>query len=128
VNLALAALAGLLATATFDAGRMAAAADAPEAAAAAVDLAEWLVAAGTPFRDAHHVVGGLVRDASARRVPLAELVAAHPDLGPEAATLLEPGAAVRRRTTAGGAGPGPVEEQLRRFGERLDLDRGRIPG
>ncbi len=128
VNLALAALAGLLATATFDAVRMAAAADAPESAAAAVDLAEWLVAAGMPFRDAHHVVAGLVRDAGAGRGTLAELVAAHPDLGPEAVPLLEPGAAVRRRTTAGGAGPAPVAAQLAHFGDRLTLDRGRLGG
>ena len=128
VNLALAALAGLLATATFDAGRMAAAADAPETAAAAVDLAEWLVAAGMPFRDAHHVVAGLVRDSSDGRASLGELVAAHADLGPDAAALLEPGAAVRRRTTAGGAGPAPVEVQLRRFGERLEHDEERLTG
>ena len=128
VNLALAALAGLLATATFDADRMAAAADAPETAAAAVDLAEWLVAAGMPFRDAHHVVAGLVRDSSGGRASLAELVAAHARLGPDAAALLAPGAAVKRRTTAGGAGPVPVEVQLRRFGERLGLDKGRLAG
>ncbi|HEX2118026.1 MAG TPA: argininosuccinate lyase, partial [Acidimicrobiales bacterium] len=96
---------------------------------AAVDLAEWLVGAGMPFRDAHHVVAGLVRDASEEgaTATLAELVAAHPRLGPDAATLLEPGAAVRRRTTAGGAGPAPVAEQLQRFGERLDADEARIP-
>ena len=128
VNLALAALAGLLATATFDAVRMAAAADAPETAAAAVDLAEWLVAAGMPFRDAHHVVAGLVRDSSDGGAPLAELVAAHPQLGPEAAALLQPGAAVLRRTTAGGAGLAPVEVQLGRFEERLRLDEGRFLG
>jgi argininosuccinate lyase len=127
VNLGLVALAGLLSTATFDAARMAAAADAPETAAAAVDLAEWLVAAGMPFRDAHHVVAGLVRDASTgagRSLP--ELVAAHPQLGPDAALLLEPGAAVQRRTTAGGAGPGPVAVQLEAFGGRLQVDRGRL--
>jgi argininosuccinate lyase len=126
VNLALAAMAGLLATATFDAGRMAAAADAPETAAAAVDLAEWLVAAGMPFRDAHHVVAGLVRDASDGPASLVDLVTAHPRLGADAAALLEPGAAVRRRTTAGGAGPVPVEAQLRAFRERLALDGGRL--
>ncbi|HEX3622824.1 MAG TPA: argininosuccinate lyase [Acidimicrobiales bacterium] len=126
VGLALAALAGLLATATFDPVRMAAAADAPEAAAAAVDLAEWLVATGTPFREAHHVVAGLVQEAAAGGPPLAELVAAHPGLGPEAVLVLQPGAAVRRRTTAGGAGPGPVAEQLARFDQRLAADRARI--
>jgi argininosuccinate lyase len=130
VGRALAALAGLLSSATFDVRRMAAAADAPEAAAAAVDLAEWLVAAGMPFREAHHVVAGLVREASSGppAPALADLVAAYPGLGPEAAGLLEPGAAVRRRTTAGGAGPGPVAAQLRRFDERLAADRARLPG
>ena len=126
VNLALAALRGLLSTATFDAGRMAAAADAPETAAAAVDLAEWLVAAGMPFRDAHHVVAGLVRESSGGGRSLAELVAAHPQLGPGAAGLLEPGAAVRRRTTAGGAGPVAVAVQMRDFRTRLDRDRVRL--
>ena len=128
VNLGLAALGGLMATATFDSARMAAAADAPESGAAAVDLAEWLVAGGMPFREAHHVVAGLVREAVDGRAPLAELVAGHPRLGPQAAALLEPGAAVWRRTTAGGAGPQSVEAQLGRFRERLDLDRGRIAG
>jgi argininosuccinate lyase len=128
VDLGLAALAGLLATVTFDGARMAAAADAPESGAAAVDLAEWLVAAGMPFRQAHHVVAGLVRDAAVGEGSLAALVSAHPGLGPEAAALLEPGAAVRRRTTAGGAGLQSVDEQLLRFRERLDLDRGRIAG
>ncbi len=128
VNLGLAAMTGLLATATFDASRMAAAADAPDAAAAAVDLAEWLVAGGTPFRQAHHVIAGLVREASDRRVPLAQLVGAHPQLGPDAEALLEPGAAVRRRTTRGGAGPQPVDHQVRRFRERLDLDQERMAG
>jgi argininosuccinate lyase len=128
VNLALAALAGLLSTAEFDAGRMAAAADAPASGGAAVDLAEFLVAAGVPFRDAHHIVAGLVRNALAGGPPLADSVAGHPQLGPEAAALLLPGAAVRRRTTAGGAGPAPVARQLARFRARVELDWGRLGG
>src|SRR6059036_791783 len=61
VGLALAALAGLLATATFDADRMAAAAD--EAGASAVDLTEWLVGRGMAFRAAYTLVAAIVRDA-----------------------------------------------------------------
>ncbi|MER3453112.1 MAG: argininosuccinate lyase, partial [Acidimicrobiia bacterium] len=68
VSLAVAALSGLLATAQFDTGRMRAAADSPFVAA--VDLAEWLVARGVPFREAHATVAALVRDAVDRRVPL----------------------------------------------------------
>ncbi len=81
-----------------------------------------------PFREAHHVVAGLVRKASEGPDTLAELVAGHPQLGPDAALLLAPGAAVRRRTTAGGAGPGPVGDQLRRFAQRLTADQARLDG
>jgi argininosuccinate lyase len=122
--LALTALGGLLSTAKFVTDRMEAAADAP--AAAAVDLAEFLVANGLPFRDAHALVGGLVRDSIERGVPLAELVEAHPQLGGEAAALLEPGVAVTRRTTPGGAGPKPVAEQLSRFRGHLEVEEERL--
>ncbi len=121
----LGALTGLIATITFDHRRMAEAADTAEAAA--VDLAEWLVASGTPFRQAHGIVAQVVREAAERHVPMGELVSAHPDLGPEALTLLEPGTAVTRRTTPGGAGPGPVADQLRRFTHQLDSDLDRLP-
>jgi argininosuccinate lyase len=124
VTLALAALDGLIGSVTFDIERMQAAADGP--LSAAVDLAEWLVGRGMPFRRAHGLVGSLVRDSMERHVPLSELVEAHPDLGSEAAALLEPGATVRRRTTPGGAGPGPVAEQLKRFTARLEWDAQRL--
>jgi len=113
VSSGLAATAGMLSTASWNRERMEAAADTPFSAA--VDLAEWLVERGTPFREAHELVGALVHDAVERRVPLAELVEAHPALGPEALGLLAPGVAVSRRTSPGGAGPKPVREQLRRF-------------
>jgi argininosuccinate lyase len=45
-------------------------------------------------------------------VGLEELVLTDPDLGPDALAVLEPGAAVLRRTTPGGAGPAPVAVQL----------------
>jgi argininosuccinate lyase len=125
VNGGIAAIGGLLATATWRPDRMQEAADSP--AASAVDLAEWLVERGMPFRQAHHVVGGLVRDSLQRHVPLAELVAAHPDLGVPALGLLEPGVAVTRRTTPGGAGPGPVAVQLEQFVRLLDAERLRFP-
>ncbi|MDQ6947298.1 MAG: argininosuccinate lyase, partial [Actinomycetota bacterium] len=118
------ALSGLLATATWNTEAMRQAADTPSAAA--VDLAEWLVERGMPFRQAHHIVGGLVRDALERRVPLAELVEAHPALGTDAVGLLDPGAAVRRRTSPGGAGPGPVADQLHRFRETLAAEKVRV--
>jgi argininosuccinate lyase len=124
VGLALTAMAGMYGSLTFDLERMQEAADTPYAAA--TDLAELLVERGMPFRDAHALVGALVRDSLERHVPLAELVSAHPDLGAEGAALLEPGRAVTRRTTPGGAGPEPVAAQLRHFARRLELDDERV--
>ena len=124
-HLALAALAGLMATIRFDNDRMQQAADG--SSVAAVDLAEWLVQQGMAFRQAHEVVGGLVRDSIERHVPLVELVEAHPALGADAVLLLEPGVAVTRRTTPGGAGPMAVKVQLDRFVHRLESDQSRLP-
>ena len=121
---ALTALRGVYETVTWHEDRMQAAADGQ--AASAIDLAEFLVEQGMPFRQAHALVGGLVRESIERHVPLVELVAAHPDLGDAAVGLLEPGVAVTRRRTPGGAGPAPVAEQSARFARRLDVDRARL--
>jgi argininosuccinate lyase len=118
IRLALGAITGMIATATFHPDRMQAAADAESSAA--TDLAEWLVERGMPFRDAHAVVGALVRNALAGSTPLRQLVAEHAQLGPEAALLVAPGVSVRRRTTPGGAGPLPVAVQLDRFAAALE--------
>ena len=124
VGLGARAIAGLLATATFDTSAMARAADSPTAAA--TDLAEYLVENGLPFRQAHAVVGTLVRRTLAGEGSLADLVAAEPSLGPDAVALLAPGRSVTRRTTRGGAGPGPVADQRQRAMERLTTDRSRV--
>jgi argininosuccinate lyase len=126
VRLTLLALDGMLGTLRFRTDRMAAAADSPYGAA--IDLAELLVADGMPFRDAHAVVGQLVRRALAGEGSLPELVAADDRLGPEAAALLAPGVPVTRRTTPGGAGPVPVAAQLAAFRTRLAADEARLGG
>ncbi len=117
IRLALGAVTGMIATVTWVPERMQAAADAETTSA--TDLAEWLVQRGTPFRDAHAVVGALVRRTLAGEASLRDLVAADPALGPDAAALVAPGVAVRRRITAGGAGPVPVAAQMARFRAKL---------
>ena len=94
-------------------------------AMAATDLAEWLVVQGTPFREAHAIVGTLVRRSLAGDGALADLVAADPRLGTEAAALVAPGVGVTRRTSPGGAGPGPVAHQLVAFESALNALRAR---
>ena len=58
-------------------------------------------------------------------MPLEELVMTEPRLGPDALRYLEPGAAVQRRTSPGGAGPEPVAAQLE---PRVPASRRRRPG
>jgi argininosuccinate lyase len=118
---ALRAVAGLLDSAEFAPEPMQSAAD--STAMAATDLAELLVRQGVPFREAHQAVGALVRQSAERGIALEELVMTDPRLGPDALALLEPGEAVRRRTTPGGAGPKPVRRQLAAARARLDEQR-----
>jgi argininosuccinate lyase len=113
----LVAMRGLLDTIEWVPDRMRAAADSESSAA--TDLAEWLVVHGVPFRDAHALVGSLVRRSLAGEGSLSDLVAAEPRLGPAAASLIAPGVAVSRRTTKGGAGPAPVAVQMERFRQRV---------
>ncbi len=124
VTLTMLALEGMIDTITFNTETMAAQADSPYAAS--TDLAEFLVAGGMPFREAHGVVGALVRKALAGQGALIELVAAEPLLGPDAARLLAPGASVRNRTTHGSGGPAAVAAQLQRFRAQLAADIERI--
>jgi len=124
VRLALRATAGQYATLTFRPEAMAAAADVE--VTAATDLAELLVRRGVPFRDAHAIVGALVRQHVDGDRSLRDLAAEHPQLGEEAAALIAPGVAVRMRTTYGAAGPDAVAAQLERFRARIAADRSRI--
>ena len=66
------------------------------------------------------MVGSMVRQSHERGVPLDELVITEPHLGPETLYLLEPGTAVARRTTPGGAGAASVTTQLRAARDCLD--------
>jgi argininosuccinate lyase len=124
VTLALVALEGLMSTCGFDTEAMQEAADSP--ALVATDLAEWLVARQVPFREAHGIVGSLVRESVERKVPIGELLEAHPAFGEEALALLEPGMALRRRRTPGGSGPDAVALQMERFAERIESEAARL--
>jgi argininosuccinate lyase len=105
----------LLAGVAFDTDRMAAACD---AWLMATDLADDLVAAGVPFREAHHAVGSLVRRALELGVmldglPDGDLAALAPALrAGELGALLDPRASLARKVSAGGSAPDRVGEQL----------------
>jgi argininosuccinate lyase len=80
---------------------------------AATDIAEWLVRQGTPFREAHAIVGALVRRHLAGEGTLRDLVS--DELGHDAGALVAPGVGVRQRTSPGGAGPEALGAQVDRF-------------
>src|SRR6056297_3414847 len=124
VTLAVAALTGMIATATFDVERMQAAAD--EETMAATDLAEYLVRNGMPFREAHAVVGAHVQACLAGEGSLAELVAADPRLGMEGAALVAPGVGVKMRTSRGAAGPDARAEQVASYREMVAAERAAV--
>jgi argininosuccinate lyase len=94
--------------------RMAAALD---AASLATDLADLLVQEGRPFRDAHAVVGALVRRAEELGVPLdrmpePDVAAVDPALPAVLARLGDAEAAVERRRAVGGTAREAVVRQL----------------
>ncbi len=83
----------------------------------ATDLAEALVRAGTPFRDAYQAVGALVREAGRLGKPLIALTPAeaqrvHGAFTEAALTALDPRSAVAAKESAGGTGPRAVATQL----------------
>lgn len=118
VSLALTAMTGMIASATFHPDAMAHAADAE--ALAATDLAEWLVQQGMPFRQAHAVIGELVRQVLVSGESLKSAAAAHPSLGAQAAQLIGDGVGVRQRKSPGAAGPASASAQQKLLRQEID--------
>jgi argininosuccinate lyase len=113
-ELAVELMAGVVETVTPDGARMSAALD---PSVLATDLADLLVASGRAFRDAHALVGSLVRRAEELglafdRVPAAEAARLDPGLPAQLAALGGPEAAVERRTVTGGTAKSAVVAQL----------------
>lgn len=91
---------------------------------AATDLAEALVAAGVPFRDAHERVGRLVQEAEAdgcplRKVPEAKAIQILGPLVKDWKAVLDPALSVNRKRTSGSTRPAEVERQVARWEKTL---------
>jgi argininosuccinate lyase len=115
LELLLPAMAGLVATLTFDEERMAALA--PAGYTLATDVAEWLVRQGIPFRTAHEAAGAAVRVAEWRGVGLHELTDAEfagidAALTPAVRNVLTVQGSVDARDARGGTAPVQVARQL----------------
>lgn len=89
----------------------------PGAATAALDLAEDLVRRGVPFREAHTIVGALVRrlEEDGRSLDEAtpeDLAAADQRFDAADVAMLDPVASVERRATDGSGSPHSVRDQV----------------
>ncbi|MCX7739638.1 MAG: argininosuccinate lyase [Meiothermus sp.] len=83
----------------------------------ATELADYLALRGVPFREAHHVVGRVVRHCAEsgkelRDLSLAELQGFHPLFGEEALSLTRLETAIHRRKSYGGTAPEAVRQAL----------------
>jgi len=122
LELCLAAATGMLGGITFNRERLAAAAG--DEMLAATDLADALVQEGVPFREAHGLVGGLVRAAVESGRPLSELTDTELDgVGENARRAvrraLESGRTIESKVSPGGTSSERVGEQLERAREAL---------
>ncbi len=116
LSICLAAMAGMIETATFRTDRMRALAE--SGFATATDLADWLVReADVPFREAHHITGRAVKAAEDRGCSLAELPihalqAIDPRITAGVYDVLSVDASVSSRTSHGGTAPVRVREAI----------------
>ena len=121
------AMAGMVATLTFDAARMAELA--PQGFSLATDVAEWLVRSGVPFREAHEIAGACVRACEERGLELwdlsdEDLAAISSHLTPDVRTVLTVEGSLASRDAVGGTAPARVAEQLEACRARAAALRG----
>jgi argininosuccinate lyase len=98
---------------------------------AATEIADLLVRKGVPFREAHGIVGGLVRDAVERGkslsgLTLEELRERSPELDDSYYEVLERSSWLESKRIEGGTGSAPVSRQLELARETLDAVRARV--
>jgi argininosuccinate lyase len=90
----------------------------------ATEVADYLVAVGVPFREAHEIVGKALRAAekegiSIREMPIERLQQFSPAFGRDLNTVLTVEAALARKSTPGGTAPGAVRSALADFERRV---------
>jgi argininosuccinate lyase len=123
LDLAYAAMTGMVSELTIDAAAMKRAAE--KGYPTATDLADWLVAnAGTPFREAHAIAAKAVARAEALGVmldhlPLTELKKLAPEITGDVYKVLCVEASVAARKSYGGTSPERVREQIAFWKDRL---------
>jgi len=90
----------------------------------ATDLADYLVARGVPFREAHHAVGSVVKLAETLKLPIdklptAEVKKIHAGYGDDWAVVFDLKRAMAMRKGTGMPGPAQVKKQFARWKKLL---------
>lgn len=109
-------LAGALRTITVKSERMRAAID---STMMATDLADYLVAKGVPFREAHSMAGKVVSAAGEGNVSLEKMsLEAYQTIGPfesDVYQVFDPMKSIEKRNAIGGTSPQSVKKQIQRI-------------
>jgi argininosuccinate lyase len=126
----IAVITDVVAVLRFDTEAMRAAASDPFLMA--TDVADYLVVKGMPFRDAHRVVGRVVRDLQKQHRSFADLDLddwrRHSDLfDDDVLGLFDPESSLRRKEVVGGPGPRMVSRQLVRAATLVAKTRRLVP-
>jgi argininosuccinate lyase len=90
-----------------------------------VDIVEYLIKKGLPYREAHDIVGRIVRDCLDRGRKISslspiELKKYSPKLGADVKSILNASASVNLKKSYGGTSPRLVERQLKTWNKRLN--------
>jgi len=122
VRAALEVFSAMLAKIEINRGRMEAAASDPNLLA--TDMAEYLAKTGTPFREAHEIVGKLVAHGAKAKLPLnqisiAELKKVSPLFDVDVANLFDVRRSLAARTAIGAPAPGNIAAQISRWRKLL---------
>ena len=90
----------------------------------ATDLAEYLVRKGVAFKDAHHIVGNMVRHCADKgmnisALSIAELKGFSPELDEDVYGLLSPKKSVGMKKTPGSTNPDMVKKEIAKWKKKL---------
>ena len=114
LEMVLPVLTGVIETLTIHPEKMAASLD---DAMLATDMADYLVEKGVPFREAHHLVGEVIRlaESEARKlssVPVESLQHISPHFEQDIVTIFDFKHSVSKRQVIGGTAPSAVRQQI----------------
>ncbi|MFH1736836.1 MAG: argininosuccinate lyase, partial [Actinomycetota bacterium] len=127
VKMCLKVFAGVAGTAVFNASRMAKAAD--DDFITATDLADYLAVKGVPFKDAHQIVGNIVKHCLRKKERLTDMkLEEYKDFSPlfdrDVMDVIRVKRSVERRTSAGGTSPERVKDQIEQAKIYIEKTRG----